>query len=127
MRRKEDAWEVIVVEDNGKDKTREIARAMAADFPGKIKVLERPGKMGLGSAYKDALTKCDSEGKPWCSADLVFIMDADLSHHVSVEPSSPVSAGWPSLAHQLSTHSIALHCTALCAEPRFHGHYICPA
>ena len=41
---------------------------------GAIKVLKRPGKMGLGSAYIDGLKLA--------TGDFIFIMDADLSHHV---------------------------------------------
>ena len=36
----------------------------------------RPGKMGLGSAYIDGLKKCTGK--------YVVLMDADLSHHVSI-------------------------------------------
>jgi dolichol-phosphate mannosyltransferase len=36
----------------------------------------RPGKLGLGSAYIDGLEKC--------KGDYVVLMDADLSHHVSL-------------------------------------------
>ena len=35
---------------------------------------QRPGKLGLGSAYTDGLSLC--------RGDFVFLMDADLSHHV---------------------------------------------
>ena len=41
----------------------------------KIKILKRPGKMGLGSAYIDGLKLV--------TGNFIFIMDADLSHHVS--------------------------------------------
>jgi dolichol-phosphate mannosyltransferase len=40
----------------------------------KIKLLSRPGKLGLGTAYRDGLKLC--------TGDFIFIMDADLSHHV---------------------------------------------
>jgi len=42
--------------------------------PKRIKILHRAGKLGLGSAYIDGLKLV--------SGDFVFIMDADLSHHV---------------------------------------------
>ena len=68
-------YEVIVVEDSSPDGTYEVAlqlqRLFGADV---IKVLKRPGKMGLGSAYIDGLKLA--------SGDYIFIMDADLSHHV---------------------------------------------
>lgn len=34
----------------------------------------RPGKLGLGSAYIDGIDLCRGE--------FIFLMDADLSHHV---------------------------------------------
>lgn len=40
----------------------------------KIIIHQRPGKLGLGSAYTDGLSLC--------RGDFVFLMDADLSHHV---------------------------------------------
>ncbi len=43
----------------------------------KIKLLIRPGKMGLGSAYID--------GCELCSGEFIFIMDADFSHHVNIQ------------------------------------------
>lgn len=40
----------------------------------KIRILKRSGKLGLGSAYMDGLKLV--------RGDFVFLMDADLSHHV---------------------------------------------
>jgi dolichol-phosphate mannosyltransferase len=40
-----------------------------------LRLLARPGKMGLGSAYIDGLK--------FCTGNFVILMDADLSHHVS--------------------------------------------
>jgi dolichol-phosphate mannosyltransferase len=42
----------------------------------KIKLLSRPSKLGLGTAY--------IEGAQLSTADFIFIMDADFSHHVSL-------------------------------------------
>jgi dolichol-phosphate mannosyltransferase len=69
--------EVIIVDDNSPDGTQEqvkdLQRIYGAD---KIVLHARPGKMGLGSAYIDGLKKCKGE--------YVVLMDADLSHHVSL-------------------------------------------
>ncbi len=66
---------VLVVDDNSPDGTGEILRGMG-DRGGRLSLLERPGKMGLGSAYiagfEHALAETD--------ADCVFEMDADFSH-----------------------------------------------
>lgn len=66
--------EVIIVEDNSPDGTREIAYQLQKIFGlNMIKILAREGKLGLGSAYKDGLKLCNGE--------YVILMDADMSHH----------------------------------------------
>lgn len=72
---------MIIVEDNSPDGTRDVAYALQKlpHFNGKIKVLARPGKLGLGTAYIDGLSLC--------KGDFIFIMDADMSHHVRCTPS----------------------------------------
>jgi len=40
----------------------------------KLKLLKRPGKLGLGTAYID--------GAKYSKGDFIFLMDADFSHHV---------------------------------------------
>ena len=67
-------YEIIIVEDNSPDGTLQVAQKIATLYgEDKILILSRPGKLGLGSAYKDGLQKC--------SGDFVFLMDADMSHH----------------------------------------------
>jgi dolichol-phosphate mannosyltransferase len=67
-------YEVIIVEDNSPDGTLAVAKRLESIFGSeKIKILSRPGKMGLGSAYIDGLKLC--------SGQFVFLMDADMSHH----------------------------------------------
>lgn len=41
-------------------------------------IIERPGKQGLGSAYRDGIKKA--------KGNFVIIMDADLSHHPKYIP-----------------------------------------
>ena len=66
--------EVIVVEDNSPDGTRDVAYQLQKIFgENVIKILAREGKLGLGSAYKDGLKLCKGE--------YVILMDADMSHH----------------------------------------------
>ena len=68
--------EVIIVDDNSPDGTQDVVRQLQNAYgDNKIKLLARPGKMGLGSAYIDGLGLC--------TGDYVILMDADLSHHVS--------------------------------------------
>jgi dolichol-phosphate mannosyltransferase len=71
--------EVIIVDDNSPDGTQDIIHQLIKIYGGdKIKLLARPGKLGLGSAYIDGLSKCTGE--------FVILMDADLSHHPKVIP-----------------------------------------
>jgi dolichol-phosphate mannosyltransferase len=68
------SWEVIIVEDNSPDGTLEVAQQLQGLFGNDVvKILSRPGKMGLGSAYMDGLKLC--------RGNFVFLMDADMSHH----------------------------------------------
>lgn len=67
-------YEIVVVEDNSPDGTLQVAEQLQKIFgPDKLKIHSRPGKMGLGSAYRDGLVHC--------TGDFVFLMDADMSHH----------------------------------------------
>ena len=63
------------MEDSSPDGTYEVALALQKVFgAGHLKILKRAGKLGLGSAYIDGLKLV--------SGNFVFLMDADLSHHV---------------------------------------------
>src|SRR5215204_5720016 len=68
-------FEVLVVDDNSPDGTGEIADGLSTARAGRVHVLHRPGKQGLGTAY--------IQGFLWALArayDYVFEMDADFSH-----------------------------------------------
>lgn len=70
-----DNLHVIVVDDNSPDGTADYVATREALTRGRVRVLRRPGKMGLGSAYVAGFKLALSSG-----ADLVFEMDADFSH-----------------------------------------------
>lgn len=70
-------YEVIVIDDNSPDNTAEIARILRKNYPG-VRLHCRPGKLGLGTAYK--------AGLQFARAEYVFLMDADLSHHPKFIP-----------------------------------------
>jgi dolichol-phosphate mannosyltransferase len=72
--------DVLVVDDNSPDGTGVLADALAAK-DSKIRVIHRPGKMGLGTAYVQAFTRGLAE-----DYDRFFEMDADLSHDVRYLP-----------------------------------------
>ncbi len=73
--------EILVVDDASPDGTAELVKALAQDDR-RIHLLEREGKLGLGSAYVAgfhyALAKTDTE--------FVFQMDADFSHDPAAIP-----------------------------------------
>lgn len=66
--------EVVVVDDNSPDGTGAWVEEMSHQIP-RLHCLRRPGKLGLGSAYRDGFRFALDNG-----ADLIFEMDADLSH-----------------------------------------------
>ena len=68
-------FRVLVVDDNSPDGTGELADRLARENPGRVEVLHRPRKEGLGRAYAEGFARALADG-----AELVFQMDADLSH-----------------------------------------------
>ncbi len=66
---------LLIVDDHSPDGTGEIADAMTRRFPGRVDVLHRTGRRGLGLSYRDGFKKALAE-----PIDLVCQMDADLSH-----------------------------------------------
>lgn len=72
----EKSFDVLVVDDNSPDGTANIVKNMKQEFPDRLFILERSGKLGLGTAY--------IEGFKYALAhqyDFVFEMDADFSHN----------------------------------------------
>ena len=70
-----DGLNVLLVDDNSPDGTADLAESLSQRYGGRIKILRRPGKMGLGTAYVAGFAKALEEG-----AQYVIEMDADLSH-----------------------------------------------
>ncbi len=66
--------DVIIVDDGSPDGTGNLADRLAQDEP-RLRVLHRPSKAGLGSAYRRGLGLGMSE-----DYDVLVEMDADLSH-----------------------------------------------
>jgi dolichol-phosphate mannosyltransferase len=76
-----DGLSILVVDDNSPDGTADVARQLADERPGGLHLLHRPGKMGLGTAYKDGFQKALDMG-----ARAVVQMDADFSHSPAYVP-----------------------------------------
>jgi len=74
------AADVLVLDDASPDGTGELAEAAAAEL-GQVKVLHRPGKHGLGTAYREGFRLAMDEGY-----DVVVHMDADFSHDPATIP-----------------------------------------
>jgi len=78
---KNDGFDVLVIDDNSPDRTGEVADCLAEQFPGRISVLHREAKLGLGSAIMAGLRQALRGDYAY-----VFQMDADLSHDPAVLP-----------------------------------------
>lgn len=68
-------FHALVIDDNSADRTADIVRKKIERYPDRIHLIERPGKMGLGSAYL--------RGFRWAldrNYTHVCEMDADFSH-----------------------------------------------
>ena len=72
----EKEFDVLVVEDNSPDGTAEIVRSMLSEFPGRLHMEERKGKLGLGTAYIHGFKWALDKGYNY-----IFEMDADFSHN----------------------------------------------
>ncbi len=68
-------FHVLVVDDNSQDGTAESVKDMQATWPGRLQLLQRAGKLGLGTAYIAGFKWALERGY-----DFIFEMDADFSH-----------------------------------------------
>ena len=66
---------ILVVDDNSPDGTGQLMEEMKSDFPGRVDVHHRAGKLGLGSAYIEGYKIALKAG-----ANYIVQMDADFSH-----------------------------------------------
>ncbi len=69
-------FDVLIIEDNSPDGTAKIVHRLIKEFDNRLFILERKGKLGLGTAY--------IAGFKWGldhEYDYIFEMDADFSHN----------------------------------------------
>jgi dolichol-phosphate mannosyltransferase len=66
---------VLVVDDQSPDGTGEVAETLARNYAGRIAVLHRTERPGLGRSYIDGIKRAVCE-----PVDVICQMDADLSH-----------------------------------------------
>ncbi len=75
-------FDILIVDDNSPDSTAAIIREMQEDFKSRAQfknqlyLMERPGKLGLGTAYIDGFKFALEKGYEY-----IFEMDADFSHN----------------------------------------------
>lgn len=72
----EGEYHILVIEDGSPDGTAAIVRRMQEEFPERLFMIERKGKLGLGTAYITGFRWCIENGY-----DYIFEMDADFSHN----------------------------------------------
>ena len=80
-------FRMLVVDDGSPDGTGAIAEELARAHPGRVEVMHRTGPRGLGRSYVDGLKHALQSG-----ADLIFQMDADLSHNPEYLPTIAAAA-----------------------------------
>ena len=69
-------FDILVVDDNSSDGTADIVKKLIIEFPDRMHLEQRAGKLGLGTAY--------IHGFNWALArkyEYVYEMDADFSHN----------------------------------------------
>jgi dolichol-phosphate mannosyltransferase len=87
-------YRIIVVDDNSPDGTGALADELASTYPGRVDVIHRPKKEGLGRAYLAGFHRALAG-----DADLIAEMDADHSHN---------PADLPRLVAAAATHDLVL-------------------
>lgn len=69
-------FDILVVDDGSPDGTADIIRNLINEFPDRLHLLERKGKLGLGTAYMDGFRLGLEKGYTY-----LIEMDADFSHN----------------------------------------------
>jgi len=69
-------FDILIIDDGSPDGTAVIVKELQKEYPKSLHLVERKGKLGLGTAY--------IAGFKWClerSYNFIFEMDADFSHN----------------------------------------------
>ena len=69
-------FDILVIDDNSPDGTAAIVKKKMEQYPGRVHIIERKGKLGLGTAYITGFKWSVDHGY-----DFIFEMDADFSHN----------------------------------------------
>ena len=93
-------FHILVIEDGSPDGTATIVKTLQQEFPERLFMIERKGKLGLGTAY--------ITGFKWAlehAYEYIFEMDADFSHNPNDLPRL-----WRCI------HRLPLHQRSKCSE-----------
>lgn len=85
---------LLIVDDNSPDGTGQIAEDLGRQHQGRVQVMHRAGKLGLGTAYIQGFGRAIEQG-----AEAIGQMDADFSHPIEKIPE---------LIAALQTYDVAL-------------------
>jgi dolichol-phosphate mannosyltransferase len=69
-------FHVLVVDDGSPDGTADVVRSLQSEMDGSVFLVERKGKLGLGTAYIHGFKWALNQGY-----NFIFEMDADFSHN----------------------------------------------
>ena len=70
------AFHILIIEDNSPDGTADIVKSLQKEFTDNLFMIERSGKLGLGTAYITGFKWCLENGYTY-----IYEMDADFSHN----------------------------------------------
>ena len=73
----EKQFHILIIDDGSPDGTADIVKNLQNEFPEELHIVERSGKLGLGTAYI-----CGFKWVLWHDYEYCFEMDADFSHPV---------------------------------------------
>ncbi len=72
----EDNFHILIIDDGSPDGTADIVKNLQKEFEGSLHIIERSGKLGLGTAYIKGFQWAVENGYEY-----IFEMDADFSHN----------------------------------------------
>ncbi|HET8860181.1 polyprenol monophosphomannose synthase [Marivirga sp.] len=69
-------FEILIIDDNSPDGTAEVVHSLQKDYKDQLHIIQRAGKLGLGTAYIEGFKYALKNGYQY-----IFEMDADFSHN----------------------------------------------